>query len=443
MSEAPIGEMESLPDEISLPRSALLALAEVPGLVCGPLSPLSRMSRGDGQGRRDHLISALGRMRGPWEWSLPALIDPRLTVGILLGDCETSLLGQYIWPDPAGRGPGFRGHVAPDAFKLAGPVTVEGVQQTLLDFLALGSVGEVEPLRLTLESEQLWLLSAIADAYRSSSLRRRLAREGGRPMGLTAKEVAAAWEIGLASPNPGWSVSLFALLVPTLVPQGFQARVPDLLVSFARAGLLEPLGGNGADAKDEVYMFGESIERLCRGMAGATIDFGLTVQRQQDARIETTIIGGWRTAGGVAVIDLSSLEQGRVELLLAGPHFVVELLDSVLRPAAGGDDGPREAFTMETPFSPEAILAKLRSLPPEQPAASSPETLPESAVQQSTCRSCGAVLKAGARFCASCGATVATVEAPQAIVCPRCRARNQPGARFCRECGSSLTPKGE
>ncbi len=47
------------------------------------------------------------------------------------------------------------------------------------------------------------------------------------------------------------------------------------------------------------------------------------------------------------------------------------------------------------------------------------------------CPSCGAQLRAGDRFCASCGAA-------QALTCPQCGAENSPGNRFCPACGSGL-----
>ena len=49
-----------------------------------------------------------------------------------------------------------------------------------------------------------------------------------------------------------------------------------------------------------------------------------------------------------------------------------------------------------------------------------------------TCAGCGAQNRAGRKFCANCGHTLA-------VTCPSCSAPNEPDERFCGECGSALT----
>ncbi|MGZ4148718.1 MAG: ATP-binding protein [Actinomycetota bacterium] len=51
-----------------------------------------------------------------------------------------------------------------------------------------------------------------------------------------------------------------------------------------------------------------------------------------------------------------------------------------------------------------------------------------------TCSSCGAENRPGRKFCASCGAPLATA-------CPACGAANEPADRFCGECGAVLVPE--
>src|SRR5215510_7734506 len=51
------------------------------------------------------------------------------------------------------------------------------------------------------------------------------------------------------------------------------------------------------------------------------------------------------------------------------------------------------------------------------------------------CPGCGRAVRAGARFCGACGASLA----PR---CPACGAENEPGLRFCEACGRSLAPIG-
>jgi membrane protease subunit (stomatin/prohibitin family) len=53
-----------------------------------------------------------------------------------------------------------------------------------------------------------------------------------------------------------------------------------------------------------------------------------------------------------------------------------------------------------------------------------------------TCPSCQASNQAGAKFCASCGASLA----PAAVTCPSCQASNPAGAKFCASCGTALVP---
>ncbi len=443
MSQSVTDTSAAPPEEVVLSRVALKALGELPGMLCGNLSPLARLRAPAEPAGRDALIAALEGMRGPWQWAMPALIAPGLSVAMLVGDGETSLLGQYLWPDAEALGPGFKAYVDGTDLRLAGPVTLERVQQGLLDFLALGGVDEMEPLRLLFPTEQFWALTALADAYRAAILRRRLAREGGRPLGVTGREVVSAWETGLGSPNPGWSVSLFSMLVADRVPRDFQARIPQVLTSMVRADLLERLSDEGSDPLAETYMFGEGIALLCQGLSTPTVNFGLAVQRQREDRIETTVLGGWRTRGGIAVADLSQMDAGRVDVLLAGPHFVVRLVEATLEPPVV--DEPRPAFTMETRFGPEALLAGLRALPaaPARPAAPAPAAATPTgpgAAPGSACASCGANLAPGARFCPVCGKPAQPAAPPAAPVgaCPKCGARNAAGARFCRECGGPL-----
>jgi membrane protease subunit (stomatin/prohibitin family) len=53
-----------------------------------------------------------------------------------------------------------------------------------------------------------------------------------------------------------------------------------------------------------------------------------------------------------------------------------------------------------------------------------------------TCSNCQTVNQAGAKFCASCGTSMA----PPGVVCANCQAENPQGAKFCASCGTSLAP---
>ena len=52
------------------------------------------------------------------------------------------------------------------------------------------------------------------------------------------------------------------------------------------------------------------------------------------------------------------------------------------------------------------------------------------------CPSCHAANAAGAKFCASCGSSLA----PPTVSCPSCHTANAAGAKFCASCGTSLAP---
>ncbi|HEV7465244.1 MAG TPA: SPFH domain-containing protein [Candidatus Dormibacteraeota bacterium] len=52
------------------------------------------------------------------------------------------------------------------------------------------------------------------------------------------------------------------------------------------------------------------------------------------------------------------------------------------------------------------------------------------------CPSCHAANAAGAKFCASCGSSLA----PPTVSCPSCQAPGPQGSKFCPSCGSSLVP---
>gem|GEM_PF-5151206 len=43
-----------------------------------------------------------------------------------------------------------------------------------------------------------------------------------------------------------------------------------------------------------------------------------------------TVLGGWRSSGGLAVADVSGLQGGSVDMFLAGPQLLVESLDLIL-----------------------------------------------------------------------------------------------------------------
>jgi hypothetical protein len=358
--------------EIAFPKRALMALGEVPDLRCGALSPLARISPPEQPSDRAALLDALTALQGQWTWAAPALLDPHLTVAMLFGDGDTSLIGQYLWPDPEARGPGFRAVVEKDAVRLSGPLSDDEVLLSCLDLVLLDGVAEAEPLKMTFSLEQFWATLALLDAYRISLLRRRLSRQGGYPAGVSGAGLAEAWKAGIAVTDPGWSVSLFALLRPDLVPGGFEARVAGVVDAMDGAGLLAKLAGDPGDPLGDVYILGRGLDLLCQAVLTGIVHIGVSVQRLRAAdEIEFTSVAGWRTGGGFWLADLSSIPlggRGDVVVSLLGPGSLTRLIEYALGGNAQVTDAP---FEMATPYSRDALVGALR---PAVPATTESET---------------------------------------------------------------------
>ena len=185
----------------SLSLTALMALAQLPGLRCGALSPLARIAAPAGAPDRDALAAALHALDGDWAALPAALLDPGLSVGLVVADRESQLLGQYLWPQPQGLGPGFRVGVAGGSLEAQGPLTLEDVELSLLIQLALGSCAEVPPERFELDAAQLWTLLALVDALGTAAALRQAARASGPPP-RGRFDTASGFDTGLAFPAP-------------------------------------------------------------------------------------------------------------------------------------------------------------------------------------------------------------------------------------------------
>jgi hypothetical protein len=369
-----------------LPLTALLALAQLPGLRCGALSPLARIAAPTGAPDRDSLSAALQALDGDWAELPAALLDPGLSVGLVVADRESQLLGQYLWPQPQGLGPGFRVGVAGGSLDAQGPLTLEDVELSLLNQLALGSCAEVPPERFELDAAQLWTLLALVDALGTAAALRLAARASGPPTGVTVGDIEAAWNAGLTRPNPGWAVSLAAMLTPEALPADFPALLRGTLASLQDAGLVVLLEGAPGDLLGDLVVPAAGLDLLCRGLSQGGIAFGLArSERVAEDRVEITRIAGWRTPGGIVVAELSALSEGRAELLVTGPSHCAQLLGELL-----GTVGLPESTAIPRAAEPSPADLLARLAPPA--AASAPH-----------CSHCGAAARAGARFCAQCG----------------------------------------
>ena len=126
--------------------------------------------------------------------------------------------------------------------------------------------------------------------------------------------------------------------------------------------------------------------------------------------------GGQALLNGVALSPVLSTKVGRPSALgpaAAGAGLLVAALGAVLL-------GRRSRRRRRAAPPPAPV-------PAARPAAAAP-------AGGAACRSCGAPLKPGVKFCGSCGAAV-----PQApAACPGCGQPVAPGARFCGTCGQAL-----
>jgi hypothetical protein len=419
-----------------MPRRALKALSGLEGLTGGPLSPLARMQSPAGAADAGALIATWETLDDTWRWAVPALVDPRRTIALVMGDGNTNVIGQYLFPDAEAYGPGFHVDVGEEAVSLTGPLSLGLLQVGLYSRLALEDVAELEPFRVDLAADHFWVLMACLDAYRAAALERRLLRAGGAPPGVGPAEIAKAWTDGTSLVNPGWVVSLFSLLVPDQVPRDLAAKLPRLLRETSLLGHLQEIAGPGAGGT--LYALPEALSPLLWGPTTA-FSFGLVLQRLvQPQTAESTILGGWRTLGGIWLADLSDMENSGVTLILAGPILASEIIDDVL-----GDDSlspPWEEFAMDTPYARDALISRLRAIPEgREPGTTGGEvaTEDEEIESRAYCTACGNPLGEGLAFCNKCGKPVGGARLGQAS-CTACGNPLGEGLAFCNKCGKPV-----
>lgn len=379
---------------------ALAALAQIEGLHCGALSPLAQVARPAGAPQPQALRTALQGLEGDWRWLPAALVDPGMTLAVLVADRDSQRVGQYLWADRHAWTPGFRVELGADALAIHGPHSVEQLQLGLIGQLALGQVAEIPPARYELDAAMLWTLLALVDAHGTAAALRMAARVPGPPPGVAVGEIERAWQAGMQRPNPGWMVSLVAMLAPEALPQDFPGSLAASLAGLEEAGLLVLLKGEAGDPLGDVCLLGEGLDLLCQGLSAGGTGFGLLrSERCAEDRVEITRIAGWRTPGGIVLAELGGLAQDRAELLLTGPSYLVDLLDELL----GGldqDAAVEPAQPAELADHPLSVERLLRALPSTSAG--------ERQAQAPACPRCGQPVSSQACFCRHCGAALLT-----------------------------------
>lgn len=434
-------------ETLAISHRALKALGELEGEALGILSPLSAMRVPAGEAAAEELVSTWESLNGTWEWSVPALVDPHRTIAFLLGDGNLNLAGQYVFPDAEAHGPGFEVEALEDRIEINGPFTLSELKFGLFAYLSLDDVAEPEPLRLSLPADHFRALAACLDAYRAAALGRRLLRKGGVPSGVSLTEIVEAWADGNSMPDPGWLVSLLSLLDADRAPRETAKRFPRILQELSSRGYLDE--SKDPASGQTLYSFPSALLPILHGLTSG-LGFAVTTQRlSAPATVESGLLMGWRTPWGVWLADLSDMERAGVFFALAGPAAVADILAEML-----GDDTlapPWEEFAIETPYTREAMVSRLRrqwSGKSARHSAGIPAGGESTPLSPHYCVRCGAPLRKGAAFCGNCGAAVArrniqsrSTDAPSSgstNPCPNCGYACSPRAKFCRKCGTRL-----
>jgi len=443
-------------------HQALKTLAGLEGLKPGLLSPLAGLEPGPGRPDREvgeEMAAWLQGMDGSWEWAAPALLDPQRTAALLYADPDRPRIGQYVFPDPDGAGPAFNAAINKEGIELSGPWSMGEVRMAMLEMFSLESVADLPPVRLDLTLRQFLCLAAIVDAYRVSRLVRGLTRVGGITEGLSIPEVVEAWNSGTSEPDPEWSVSMLSLLSPDPLPAAFENEIPAVMAELVGAGLLQKVDLGG---KQDYYAPRSALWKLCVESSRSGTVFGL-VTRTLDGpdRVEASILCGWRSAEGVWLVDPAS--GGETTLLQVGPYLFMDFLADLMTEKE--KEPPGAAFHMETRYTRDALVSRLRAMPAGAQTGMEPgEATAEGRApvkrrfcyncgnelreglsfcnkcgkpasrSHVTCAACGAQVEEGLKFCNACGKPIQQ-EVPKLKFCPKCGSRLQEGLRFCSKCG--------
>ncbi len=431
-----------------LSRAALQALRRIPHLVASPLSPLAHLQANSGKDDPAELLRRWQQEHDVWTWAMPALLNPHRAVTLLMGDTDTSILGQYLWEDPSGLMPGIRVGVEPEVLTVEGPISSEMVLMGLLETLHLSGLPESDPLRIRLSKKAFWGVMTLLDAYRMALLKNRLLRKGGFPKGVSIALLREAWGLGCSQRDLGWAVTMYATLLPDEVPVQFEEALPDVLHELEVAGLLTQLLPEETADSDTVFVFEEALEVFFQTLVPSSLLFGLVVQTiPQPEKVAYSVLGGWRSGSGIWLADFADIATGYVELLFVGPHFVTTALEILL---TEGNTEKYAPFFADTRYHPDflahALLDTRKSQSvPISPVVTIPVPLAQGKVEVSTsdhvpvsaCQHCGYPLLTDAHFCAHCG-TPTQAKQVAAPACTACGTPLREGVKFCTKCGLAV-----
>lgn len=251
-----------------------------------------------------------------------------------------------------------------------------------------------DPLSFSLEA---WAaLLAIADVTYQRELEATLARRT-EPVRLefTAADLAGAVESATARPDLRWMCSIGAAVAPLPLPSS-AAALGSGLAGLAKLELVQP-----ADSAWRLTIPGQAIRAVFRSVIAAGALSGRRTMAGGEGEVAlagvlSSPLGAW----GITWESISGeAAQGRFTPIDAAAFFtLVDRLDEFSRRVA-----------VEPPVAADEVSA--------------------------ACASCGAAMRANARFCAACGARTATER-----TCASCGRVLSPTARFCAGCGTAAGP---
>ena len=388
-----------MPNVIDLTMGQARAVISTLQLTPAPHSPLMVAMSVQAEGSEADL-RAMGVLDEPWRQTILDLADPAVEIRLL--DAAPAAMRLRLL---------YRGN------DQGGPLTMvqstaDGVRLTreLDSILVAGELAtalwEHQPpigmdFTATLSPAGLGAWCASLDSIRALLFTSLLKRLPEMKIVLDVEELNHHLKEGFEFSDGRWLVTLLRSIGPStgLDPAGAEQGAKELV----ELGLLTA-SGDGWQPSGEMKYMAASLATPLPACATA-----LTYYGDASNRAYITYKVAINGSGTLWTIDYTGLEQDQPEATLSstsGPNYLNQWSKNI-------DDAPDRV--------------SLFTVTPPKPEQSEPE-------QESSCGSCGAVLRPGAAFCSSCGASAGG--ATSAPVCVSCGAALKPGAAFCSQCGT-------
>jgi hypothetical protein len=288
-------------------------------------------------------------------------------------------------------------------FELVPALDAHSWRLVLFKGLALETAPDAPAAMAPMSRRALLACAAMVDVIKEARLNALLARQSyPEPVASTSAVVVAAKAATLV-PDARW----FSGLVRRLLPDD----PGPLSHEDARQGLneLAKLGWMTTSGADE-WEFTEAMQPHAIAWGVAAVSGLFSLHSDEPGGLRRLHVGMIRTLSGLWVIECPPEDEmlkvgtmGGRALLMALTKAVENQIASIS--VSAGHTGVR------TEAAPPAAASLL-------------------------CASCGAVIPAGARFCAGCGKPVQQTATP---MCPKCGKPVHAGEKFCGSCGRRLS----